>query len=139
MMSKIEDSPNDNDQSQSANDNATDYAARSVTLSRGPEVLTLMEGPDGITYVKSGSVSKLIERLVDPDTFDIPYMQAFILTHRQFVSSASLLECLIGIFNDRSAGNKKKSSIELLRYIFAIIYLNLSAHCKTQTAELSIL
>lgn len=115
MMTKIQD--HSSDKSQSGSNIVKSSVTESVIVSsKAPDVLTFMEGPDGITYVKSGSVLKLIERLVDPTAFDIPYMQAFMLTHRQFVSSTALLDALIEIFNDRFTKSKKKSTTELLRY-----------------------
>jgi hypothetical protein len=58
---------------------------------------------DGKKFVKSGPVTKLVELLVDPDDSDVFYTQTFLLTHKQFIDSRTLLQNLIQLFRSRSS------------------------------------
>ena len=72
--------------------------------------------PDGKRTVKSGSVSDLVARLVDPSAFDIEFLQSFLLSHHLFMDSSSLLEMLLDGFRVRVATGSTSASPELIRY-----------------------
>ncbi len=52
--------------------------------------------------MKSGSISRLVERLTHPTWIDVGYRDSFLLTFRSFTSPSALLSLLIERFHSRS-------------------------------------
>ena len=64
----------------------------------GREVLGF-ESTNGKTTIISGTVEKLLLRLVDESTYDEEYIDAFLQYHQFFISSVDLMHNLIARFN----------------------------------------
>eukprot|EP00842_Homolaphlyctis_polyrhiza_P006864 jgi/Hompol1/767/HPOL_001367-RA len=74
--------------------------------SAGDIIFVKGEGNTGHKSVKAGTIDKLIERLVDPKTYDNQYLQAILLTHTVYVDSLTLLNSIIKICNENLAALK---------------------------------
>nr|KAJ3420617.1 hypothetical protein HK105_005467 [Polyrhizophydium stewartii] len=60
----------------------------------------------GQKSVKAGTVDKLVERLLDPNTYDNQYVQAMLFTHTVYMDSKDLLEKVAKLCRDNIASAK---------------------------------
>ena len=97
-------------------DKITDTRRASADVMSPQADLVFYTTADGKTLVKSGSPKKLLERLIDPNLFDISYTQTFLLTHKQFIESRELLQTLNAAFREKSLNLKDSIGPDLLRY-----------------------
>ncbi|KAJ8329055.1 hypothetical protein O5D80_003008 [Batrachochytrium dendrobatidis] len=69
--------------------------------------IIFLKNEAGQKSVKAGTIDKLIERLVDPATYDNQYLQALLLTHTVYIDSKELLERITKICRDSISSASK--------------------------------
>ncbi|KAI8929333.1 ras guanine nucleotide exchange factor domain-containing protein [Entophlyctis helioformis] len=68
--------------------------------------IVFLKSETGQKSVKAGTVPKLVQRLLDPNTYDNQFMQAFLLTHTVYLESKEFLEMIVGICRESMAAVK---------------------------------
>ena len=79
--------------------------------------MTFYSNADGKKFIKSGSIPKLIDKLVDPQFFDSTFMKSFLLTHREFMTSLDLLKALLTKLRELAPDSIEQLSTELSRVV----------------------
>ncbi|KAI8901142.1 ras guanine nucleotide exchange factor domain-containing protein [Globomyces pollinis-pini] len=69
--------------------------ATTYTLNSKDDELVLVKSENGQVVVKHGVIKKLIDRLLDPTTYDNQFMQTFMLTYKSFIKPLDLIDFII--------------------------------------------
>ncbi|KAJ3112506.1 hypothetical protein HDU96_004486 [Phlyctochytrium bullatum] len=64
--------------------------------------IIFVKGEGGSKRIKGATPEKLVERLVDPTTFDNQFLQVFMLTFKVFMTSRQLMDIIVRLFKDSS-------------------------------------
>ena len=77
---------------------------------------------DGVKVVKEGSAHQLVNYLVDPNVFDLNFMQTFLFTYQMFMKPHDLLDILLDKLNHSFMRGKAEAGPEALRIINTLKY-----------------
>ncbi|KAJ3191847.1 hypothetical protein HK101_007350 [Irineochytrium annulatum] len=76
-------------------------------------VVVFVKGEGGSKRVKGATPEKLVERLVDPATYDVEFLQVFMLTYKVFMSSKELMEMIVRRFRESEVSEREKVAGEI--------------------------
>ncbi|TPX37441.1 hypothetical protein SmJEL517_g00744 [Synchytrium microbalum] len=79
--------------------------------------IVYIKGEGQVKRIKCGTPEKLIEKLINPTSFDNQFMQAFLMTHTAFMPSKDVMSAFITKYAEASGDDVSKTYLRLINSV----------------------